>query len=68
MARKRITMQIDEDCRSIKKCYQEFIGNCKARNLSPRTIKNYQEGYDLFCQVVDELEDIVSVKRSTTEH
>lgn len=67
MARKRITMQIDEDCRSIKKCYQEFIGNCKARNLSPRTIKNYQEGYDLFCQVVDELEDIVSVKSSTIQ-
>lgn len=67
MARKRITMQMSEDCRSIKKCYQEFIGNCKARNLSSRTIDNYQEGYNLFCCVIDELEDITSVKNSTIQ-
>ena len=50
--RKRITIQ-KNDSITFERGFEEFILNCKARNLRDATIKHYNESYKYITRVLD---------------
>ncbi|HEY8804454.1 MAG TPA: site-specific integrase [Clostridium sp.] len=52
-----------EETMNFEKGFEEFIDNCKGRNLRPATITHYQEGYKAITKFVDKDTDLKSINQ-----
>ena len=50
MSRAKIKMLSTEQSLTAEKCFAEFINQCKARNLSSSTVRNYTQQWTYFVQ------------------
>jgi integrase/recombinase XerD len=57
-----------EDSMKFYQGFNEFLDNCKARNLRPATIAHYQEGYKAITKFVDKDISIKDINKKTVDN
>jgi integrase/recombinase XerD len=60
----RIKLQQDLTNKRICDAFHEFMLNCKVKNLSPKTLIFYEEGYNIFTDYHDEKKLISSIDKN----
>lgn len=52
----------------MKELKQEFIFDCKIRDLAPRTVRNYEKQLDYFVRFLDESQDVKNLEELKPIH
>ncbi|WP_286909258.1 tyrosine-type recombinase/integrase [Clostridium sp. UBA1652] len=65
--RKKLKIETDNSI-TFKEGFEEYIDNCKARNLRDATIKHYKEGYRAITKFLDEDTKVKDINKGTVDN
>ena len=65
MAKKVIKM--NQKNKTFAEAFEDFIFNCKSRNLREDTILHYRKSYRIFVKYIDPTTDITTINKKTVD-
>lgn len=59
MSEQKLSLKNEEEL-TVEECFEEYIGRCVIKNLSPETIKLYRSHFSLFKRTLDDKDKMIS--------